>query len=184
MTAAPFRWRLWLAGAFLASTLAGGCDLNPQPLPPLSDEGTSGDDGGASFSRGGSSSSSGMGASSGGAGTSSGFGPPAGQGSGRSPAADAGALAPPDAAEAEGGDAAIDAAAEAGTPNDSGTQEPSPDAANDGESARDAGCLRPRDCYMSHPGKCFLCTWPLNFPVCVEGRCVCACEERDAAEEQ
>jgi hypothetical protein len=186
MRAAPFRLRLWLAGAFLALTAAGGCDLNPQPLPPASGESASGDDGGGAFSRGGSPSSSGMGSSSGGPGSGSGFVPPHGpdQGSGGGAATDAAAVAPQDAAEAEGGAAAIDAAAEAGRPSDSGTEEPPPDAANDGESASDAGCVRPRDCYVSHAGKCLQCAWPLNLPGCVEGRCACACEEGDAAEER
>jgi hypothetical protein len=196
MRATRFRSRLWLAGALSALTAAGACDLNPQPLPPLSGESASGDDGSAAFPTGGSPSSSGAGSGSGGLGG-SGFGPPAGTtpGSGPRAAADAGAIVSEDAAEvergdatidaeAEGGDAAIDAAVEAGTPIDSGTEEPPADAANDGGSASDAACVRPRDCSVNHPGKCFHCAWPLNLPVCVEGRCACACEGGDAAEER
>jgi hypothetical protein len=200
MRGALLRSRLWLAGAILALTLGDGCDLNPQPLPPESDLGNAGGPSGAGgtgsgsgggFAGGGSSSSGSSGGSGSGAdtvasGSDAGSGappppmePPAGGGTATT--ADAGATEE-DAAMADGGDASVDAAA--GVPIDGGSEGSPPDAATDAGSASDAGCVGAWECYVSYPGKCGVCPWPLDYSVCIEGRCACACEERDAALEQ
>ena len=98
---------------------------------------------------------------------------------------DAGQTVEQDAALGDGSeDAAMDGAADAGLPIDSGAEDSPGDAAPDGGSAGDAGCVRPPDCYVGHPGRCSICRWPLNFAVCVQGQCACACDEWDAAGEQ
>jgi hypothetical protein len=188
------RPRRWLAGALLALAWAAGCDLNPQPLPP-SDRAGSGNDNGGSSPTGAPPGSPGSGSSSGtnfgGSGSGSGSGSTTASSSGAGPGAaseagvlsDAGVLVEEDATVADGGNIAIDAAADGGAPFDSGS-DGSADAAADGGAESDAACVRAWDCTMSHPGKCSSCAWPLNYAVCVEGQCACACEERDAAGEQ
>lgn len=187
MRGALFRPRLWIAGAILGLTLAGACNLNPQPLPPESDQNGSTHD--ASSPQLGPTSSSGSGDSSGPSdgsfASSSGGGSNSGSSSGATGSpADAGAIAE----QAEDGVAAVslDGGTDAGPASDSGfdsgTDGASPDAALDDASTGDAGCVRPLDCYVSHPGACSICTWPLSYPVCVEHQCRCACE-RDAAGE-
>jgi hypothetical protein len=184
------RPRSWLAGALLALAWAGGCDLNPQPLPPTENAfggGGGGDDSGA-LAPGGPTASSGSGGSSGS--NSGGFGGSSGGSSGSggasssgtssgstsNPSGDAGVPVEQDAAVADAGEHALDGAVDTGVP-DAG--EPPPD----GGSTGDAGCVRRSDCYLSHPGQCSACRWPLNYPVCIEGRCGCACDEKDAAGE-
>jgi hypothetical protein len=92
---------------------------------------------------------------------------------------DAGTGVEQDAAiAADGSEPTLDGAVDAGVPMDSGADaEPPADAAPDGESEVDAGCVRPTDCYVGHHDPCSTCRWPLNYPVCVEGRCSCACDE-------
>jgi hypothetical protein len=92
---------------------------------------------------------------------------------------DAGTEVGQDAAiAADGSEPTLDGAVDAGVPMDSGADaEPPADAAPDGESEVDAGCVRPTDCYVGHHDPCSTCRWPLNYPVCVEGRCGCACDE-------
>jgi hypothetical protein len=191
MGGALFRPQLWLATAFLALTLADGCDLNPQPLPPAPGLTSGADDGGATLAPGqstGSSGGSGSGANNTSSGAGSGSGSSSGGAGGGFGSADAGAAsssgsssgaqsggssgsssgAPEDAGEP----VLLDAAADGSTPAD---------AASDGGSEGDAGCVRSSDCYWGHPGLCSICRWPVNYPVCVEGQCTCACEEGDAA---
>ena len=60
MRAASLHPRLWLAGALLALTWADGCDLNPQPLPPGGNEGTTNMSSGSSGSSGSGSGSGGL----------------------------------------------------------------------------------------------------------------------------
>jgi hypothetical protein len=187
MRGARFRAGLWIAGAILGLTLADACDLNPQPLPPESNGNTASADastgnmtpGGSSGGSGGGSSGAGFGSSSGGSssGSSSGAGP--------SSSADAGVITPPDGASAGAGEptTTLDAGTDAGVPIDGASEDASPDAAIEDASPTEGGCVHALDCHVSHPGACALCPWPLNFPVCVEHQCRCACDERDAAEE-
>jgi hypothetical protein len=87
------------------------------------------------------------------------------------------------AASAEGGTISpVDGGgADAGLETDGGPDSSQPDAALDGASTGDGGCVRQWDCYASHPGMCAICKWPLNYAVCVQGQCGCACDDRDAA---
>jgi hypothetical protein len=193
---------MWIAGAILGLTLAGACNLNPQPLPPEGPAETAGDDGSASGTVGSSGSASSSGA--GGMGFTSSSGSNSGGGSGSGPVSsdDAGAYFAGDASGDDGGavvTAPMDAAADAGVPSDSGSDgapfDGSPDAATDaspdgavddastGDAAGDIGCVHATDCYVSHPGACNACAWPFNYPVCVAHECGCACDERDAAGE-
>jgi hypothetical protein len=171
------RTHVWLAGALL---VAGGCDLNPQPLPPESDR----NGGGAEPSNPVVIPS---GSDAGGFGAGSSSGPPgSGSGSGSSSGNSAGT--PGEMAEAgtmTGSDASVpvtDAASDAGAAVDGGPDGSPTDASPEG-AAGDAGCVRAWDCYASHPGRCGACDWPLNYPVCVEGQCACACDGADAAGE-
>jgi hypothetical protein len=184
MRGAPIRPGLWIAGAILGLTLAGACNLNPQPLPPESDHNAASDD---ASTIGGSSSGSSSGSSGVGLSSSSGAGSSSGSSSGASTGspADAGNIVAQDASLEDGGGAtgAVDAAADTGLASDAASDSRSPDAALDDASPGDAACVHASDCYASHPGACALCMWPLNYPVCAALQCGCACDERDAAGE-
>jgi hypothetical protein len=197
---------MWIAGAILGLTLAGACSLNPQPLPPQGLDDHAGDDGSSPMGTGSGSSSG----TSGGSGFMSSSGSNSG-GSGAGPVVsdDAGAVVSLDASAEDSGVIVVppvDAATDAAVPSDSGGSESdgaspdgSPDASPDGavdaspdgavddastgDAAGDAGCAHATDCYLSHPGACSVCTWPLNYPVCVAHQCGCACDERDASGE-
>jgi hypothetical protein len=203
MRGALLRPQLWLAGTLLALAPMGGCDLNPQPLPP--EQGFGGEPAQSPTTGSGGSSSSGAssGSNPGGLGTGSGSGSNAGgmatgsssgsasSGSGGGTGSGGASTSNPDAGAAVGEDAAvadaeatIDGAADAAVPIDSGSTEPPADAAPDGEFTADAGCVFPLECYATHPGLCSACRWPQSYAVCVEGQCACACEERDAAEDR
>ncbi len=189
-----FRPRLWIAGAILGLTLAGACNLNPQPLPPGYDQTGGGNDNssmGGPSTPGSSSGSGSVPASDDGGSfaSSSGAGASSGASSGTNPPPifeDAGVvLGSPDGGAEPEGDAALalDAAADSGPASDGGSDGPSPDAALDDASTSDGGCAHPSQCYLAHPGACALCAWPMNYPVCVEHQCRCACDERDASGE-
>jgi hypothetical protein len=90
-------------------------------------------------------------------------------------AGDAQVIVGPDASM-ENGDAG---ASDAGLPSDSGADGASPDAALEDASPHE--CLFALDCYASHPGMCAVCIWPLNYAICVEHQCRCACDGRAAS---
>jgi hypothetical protein len=189
---------MWIAGAILGLTLAGACNLNPQPLPPEGLADHAGDDASVPTGTTGPSSSGAGGGSGFNPGGSSGSNSGSGSGSGPIVSDDAGAVITVDASAEDSGTtstAPVDAAADASAPGDGGSDGAAPDASSDAavdagvedassdDAAGDAGCMHASDCYFSHPGACNLCTWPLNYPVCVAHECGCACDERDAAGE-
>ncbi len=175
-------------------TLVGSCSLNPQPLPPLSDQGadagsfpangssSGGGSGGGNFSSSGSSS----GGSSGGA-TMGPVGDDAGVivvgSDATAETSDAGAATDASTStDAElPGDSGADSALPDGAPDAS--PDASPDAALDDASPGDSGCMHATDCYLSHPGACAECPWPQNYAVCIAHECRCGCDGHDAAGE-
>jgi hypothetical protein len=195
MRGVSFRSGLWLAGALLGLTLSGACEvtpqephgLNPQPLPPgMDDNGApaaSGSSSGSSFE----SDDGGLAVVAPGSGSefssgSSGSGSVSvGDDAGSIPVVELDASLPQDASAEDGGDAAtvIDAGTDAGPAGDGGTN-----GATDAsivDASADGRCVHAPDCHVSHPGACARCAWPLDYAVCVEHQCGCACDERDCA---
>src|ERR1019366_6056078 len=135
------RPRMWIAGAILGLTLAGACNLNPQPLPPEGLANHAGDGG-------------------------SGSGAIGSDDAGAVITVDASAED-----SGTPSTAPVDAAADASAPGDGGSDGAAPDAssgaavdagvedASSDDAAGDAGCMHASDCYFSHPGACNLCTW-------------------------
>lgn len=71
-------------------------------------------------------------------------------------------------------------APDAGLPSDGAADGTSSDAALEDASPHDE-CLVALDCYASHPGMCAACIWPVNYALCIEHQCRCACDGRATA---
>jgi hypothetical protein len=72
---------------------------------------------------------------------------------------------------------------DASAPPSDGGGGSSPDAAPEDGSSGNHACVHAWECYASHPGACAVCTWPLNYAVCIEHQCGCACDGLDASGE-